>query len=294
VESDEREALAAETRVRLEGVDDIPTLPPVLLQVWEITARKDASAADLARAMEADPGLTGAILRLANSAYFGFPHKIASVKQAIVVLGFETVRSLATGASVFRAFGNGDRPGVDATSFFRHSLVTAMGTRLLIERRWPQIASAAFCAGVLHDLGKLVIAEFLPWAEAEIRAKTESGAVLEEAEEATLGMSHAEIGAWFAGRWNFPAELAAAVRWHHEPGGAQEHERFAAAVHLADLLAHRAGAGGSGRPVPPEADRFALAALGLELQDLDEWTEKIAAIVTEAPPAEVTLGMEGK
>jgi len=84
------------------------------------------------------------------------------------------------------------------------------------------------------------------------------------------------------------------VRWHHEPAGAEEHERFAAAVHLADLLAHRAGAGGSGRPVPPEADQFALAALGLEPEALDEWTGKIAALVTEAPAAEVTLGVEAK
>jgi HD-like signal output (HDOD) protein len=266
----------------------------VLLQVWEITARTDASAADLARAIEADPGLTGAILRLANSAYFGFPRKVGSVKQAIVVLGFETVRSLATGASVFRAFGNGDRPGVDAATFFRHSLVTAMGTRLLTERRWPQLASSAFCAGVLHDLGKLVIAEFLPEAEPGIRERTDAGETLEAAEEAVLGMSHAEIGAWFAGRWNFPAELAMAIRWHHEPAAAEEHERFAAAVHLADLLAHRAGAGGSGRPEPPEPDGFALAALGLEAESIEEWTGRIAALVTEAPSAEVTLGVAAR
>jgi HD-like signal output (HDOD) protein len=294
MDSPNREQLAAETRRRLEGIHDIPTLPPVLLQVWDLTSREDASAEDLARAMSGDPGLTGAILRLANSAYFGFPRKVGTVKQAVVVLGFETVRSLATGASVFRALGAGKQGGLDAAEFFRHSLVTAMGTRLLVEKRWPQLAGSAFCAGILHDLGKLVVAEFLPWSGAGIRSRLDNGAPLEVAEAEELGMSHAEIGAWFAARWNFPSELAAAVRWHHEPAMAEEHADFASAVHVADVLAHRAGAGGSGRTKPPRPDEAALRAVGLGEEALDDWTERITALSVEAPSPTATLGVESR
>ncbi|MEZ5063134.1 MAG: HDOD domain-containing protein [bacterium] len=286
--------LAERTRRRLDRVDDVPTLPPVLLMVWELTGRSDSSAADLARAIGSDPGLTGAVLRLANSAYFGFPRKIGTVKQAIVVLGFDTVRSLATGASVMRALGPSSPSGMDAGEFLRHSMVTAMAARLLVERRWRELAGSAFCGGVLHDLGKLVIAEYLAEANAEIGSRVAGGALREDAERETLGMTHAEIGGWFADRWSLPEELAAAVRWHHDPAGAGDRERFAAAVHVGDVLAHRVGAGGSGRTEPPALRPEACTILGLPADELGEWTERVAALTVEMPSAEAALGLGAK
>ncbi len=288
---DPREALAAATRARLEGIADIPTLPSVLVHVWDLSTREDTSAQKLGLAMSADPGLTGAILRLANSAYFGFPGKVGTVTQAIVVLGFETVKSLAMGASVFRAIRPGPDSGIDPNEFFRHSLMTALGARVGMEKSAPRLAGSAFSAGILHDLGKLVIGEFLPEAAKDLAGRPDDGKSPEEAELDVLGMDHAEIGAWFAGRWSFPEDLTAAVRWHHAPDRAETHREYVAAVHLGDVIAHRIGADGSGRPTPPEPCPAAWTILGSDEGALDELVERARELESEQPVLEVTLGV---
>ena len=282
-------ARAKETREKLERIPEIPTLPAVLIKIWDLTSKSETSASDLAKAMGSDPGLTGAVLRLANSAYFGFPRKVSTVTQAIVVLGFETVKSLATGASVFRALNARGGDGLDPRSFFHHSLVTAMAARVLVERSSPQKAGTAFSAGILHDLGKLVIAEFLPEACGPIHESLAAGRSLEEAETAALGMTHSEIGAWFTGRWNFPEELAATVRWHHEPAEPKEHREYVAAVHLGDIIAYRTGAPGTDRVAAPEPHAAALQELAVDETALEEIANVVAGMITDPRQAGLTL-----
>jgi HD-like signal output (HDOD) protein len=284
------EELAERTRARLQSIGDIPTLPPVLMQVWDLTTKDDTSAADLGRVIGADPGLTGALLRLANSAYFGFPRKVATVTQAVVILGFDTVKSLAMGASVFRALRS-DSGRIDPGAFFHHSLMAAMASRLVMERRHPARAATAFSGGILHDIGKLVVAEFLPEAARRIAGRIETGGTPEDAERGELGLTHAEIGGWFAGAWNFPEELAAAVQWHHRPAEAPSHRDYVSAVHLGDVLAHRAGATGSGRPTPPEPDASAQAELGLDGTDLEALLERVRETEVGVGTARATLGV---
>ncbi|GJM45566.1 MAG: phosphohydrolase [Gemmatimonadota bacterium] len=284
-----REQRAERTRATLGRVGNIPTLPPVLLQVWDLTNQQNTSARDLARVIESDPGLTGALLRLSNSAYFGFPRKVATVTQAVVVLGFDTVKSLAMGASVFRALPS-PSAGLDPSAFFHHSLMTAMASRVVMERRQPSEAGAAFSAGILHDLGKLVIGEYLSKAVPGIERRVGEGLAPEDAETEELGLSHAEIGAWFATSWNFPDELTEAVQWHHRPADAPRFPEIVASVHLGDVLAHRVGATGSGRSVAPEPDPAALAGLGLHPDDLEGICEQIASLEIGASRARETLG----
>jgi HD-like signal output (HDOD) protein len=282
--SDDRERALME---RLERIEDIPALPAALVRIWELTTNVETSAEDLAKALSADPGLTGSVLRLANSAYLGFPRKVSTVKQAVVVLGFETVRNLATGASVFRALRSGR---ADADAMFRHGLATAVTARMLVERRTPREAGTGFCAGILHDLGKLVVAAFLPDAHAELVAAVEQGADYDEAEIAAVGMPHTRVGEWFAQRWSFPEELEAAVRWHHAPHEAPAHALCVAAVHAGDVVAHRCGAGGSGRPAAPEPRAEALETLRIGAEDLDGLTETVQEMI-DGP--EATLIVRG-
>jgi HD-like signal output (HDOD) protein len=240
--------------------------------------------------MSADPGLTGAILRLANSAYFGFPRKVATVTQAIVVLGFETVKSLATGASVFRAIRPGPGSGLDPDAFFRHGIAAATGARLAMERTAPRLAGSAFSAGILHDLGRLVIAEFLDGAREEVAKRIADGEAPEAAETAVLGLDHAAVGGWFAGRWAFPDDLTAAIRWHHDPTRAGEHAALACAVHVGDLVAHMSGSGGSGRPVPPTPDEAALARFHLDEAALAALADRTRELDADPRVLESTLG----
>jgi HD-like signal output (HDOD) protein len=281
---------AESTLRRLERIADIPTLPAVLVQVWDLSTREETSAADLGRAMSADPGLTGAILRLANSAYFGFPRKIGTVTQAIVVLGFETVKSLAMGASVFRAIRPGADAGLDPTDFFRHSLTAALGARMVMERHAPRSAGDAFSAGILHDLGRLVMAEFLTGSRAAVQALVAEGSEPEAAEREVLGLDHAGIGAWFANRWSFPEELSAAIRWHHEPEAAESHRAIVAAAHLGDVIAHRVGAGGSGRPGPPDPSPSAFATVRLDDAGFEAMIDRARELRVDPEAVAVTLG----
>lgn len=286
----DREERARLTEKRLEAIPEIPALPPALLQVWDLTSRAETSAEDLGRAMSSDAGLTGAVLRLANSAYFGFPRKVATVTQAIVVLGFQTVRSLATGASVFRELRAG-AGALDAAAFYHHSLFTAMGARTLLERLAPRKGGTAFSAGILHDLGKLVIGQHLADRRPEIAALVAGGTSPLDAEREVLGISHAEIGAWFARRWSFPGELTAAVLWHHRPDAAREHGEFASAVHLADVIAHRQGADGGQGTGPTEPCEAALQVLRLDDGELERIEQTLSEMVIDGAAAESTLGV---
>lgn len=282
--------LATSTLDRLKRIEVVPALPDILIRIWDLVGRDDTSAKQLAEVMSRDPGLTGAVLRLANSAYFGFPRKITTVTQAIVVLGFNTVQGLATGASVFRTLQLG-AAGLDPRGFLRHSLVTAAASRALASRRGAQRGGTAFAAGILHDLGKLVIAEFLNDSHQVIADRVGLGIPYEEAERAELGVTHQDVGAWFAGRWNLPGELAAAIRWHHEPEESREHSEMAAAVHLADLTAHRIGANRSGRPQPPPLASVALTMLDVTEDDLDAVGQDLLERLEDGHPADVPLGV---
>jgi HD-like signal output (HDOD) protein len=269
---------------RLERIEDIPALPAALVRIWDLATNMESSAEDLGKALGSDPGLTGSVLRLANSAYLGFPRKVSTVRQAVVVLGFETVRNLATGASVFRAL-RGNR--MDADALFRHGLATAVAARILVERCTPREAGTAFCAGVLHDLGKLVAAAFLPDAHAEVGAAVARGEDYDEAELAALGMPHTRVGEWFALRWSFPEELAAAVRWHHAPADAPAHAQCVAAVHLGDIVAHRCGAGGSGRASAPEPRPEALQTVRISGEELDALVATVGEMVRDSGAARI-------
>jgi HD-like signal output (HDOD) protein len=274
--SGHRARLAGTTRARLERIEDIPALPGVLIRVWDLAEREETSADDLGRAMSTDAGLTGSVLRLANSAYFGFPGKVSTVTQAIVILGFETVKWLAMGASVFRALNPGRSSGIEPKAFFRHSLLVATGARELMERIGPRRAPTSFAGGILHDLGKLVVVEFLPDRWSEIRTRIAEGEEPEEAEAEVLGLTHAGIGEWFARRWSFPDELTCAVQWHHAPQEADGHLEYAAAVHLGDVIAHRCGEHGDGHARTPTPRPEALEAFGMQEQDLGELVERVS------------------
>jgi HD-like signal output (HDOD) protein len=282
--------LATSTLDRLKRIEVVPALPDILIRIWDLVARDDTSAKELAEVMSRDPGLTGAVLRLANSAYFGFPRKITTVTQAIVVLGFNTVQGLATGASVFRTLQT-QAAGLDSRGFLQHSLVTAAAARKFASRRGVQRGGTAFAAGILHDLGKLVIAEYLNDCHQVIADRVGLGIPYEEAERAELGVTHQDVGAWFAGRWNLPGELAAAIRWHHEPEEGSEHLEMVAAVHLGDLTAHRIGANRSGRPQPPPLAPAALTMLDVTEEDLETVGRELTEQLENGHPADVPLGV---
>jgi HD-like signal output (HDOD) protein len=209
------------------------------------------SAASLARLISTDQSLTAKILKLANSAYYGFPREISTVNMAIVVMGFNSVRDMGLSLSVFDAFK--EVPGAasfDLSQFWEHSIGCGVAAKLLARRYHHRYAGEAFVAGLLHDIGKVVLDQYLHADFLEIMKRTNDNVqTLDEAEMAVTGTSHGEIGGWLADKWRLPHVISESIRFHHSPWEATREPVLVALVSVANYLCHLSGIGRSGRAI---------------------------------------------
>jgi HD-like signal output (HDOD) protein len=227
----------------ISQVKGLPALPAIALHLLDAAEDPNTSAADLATLISADPALATRLLRLANSSYYGFPRRIATVNLAVVVLGFETVRDLCLSVLITDCFlqDTGNLP-FPMESFWRHSLATAICTRMIYKQIDANHAGDGFIAGLLHDIGKIFLAKYFPDDYSTVISRVENeGALLLETEEAVFATTHSIAGAWLLDEWNLPPWLAESTRLHHSPEEAEPHSKLAAAVCLADILVHKAG-----------------------------------------------------
>ncbi|MBD3346830.1 MAG: HDOD domain-containing protein [Chitinivibrionales bacterium] len=227
----------------VENIDQLPSLPAVVTRLIEIVNSPDTSADDAAGLIEKDPALTSKMLRLANSAFYGIPRTISSVSSAVVILGFNTIKSLVLSASVMKIFGNDmQSENFDRKQFWRHSIVCALAARTIV-RSFMNIRmmdpESAFCAGILHDIGKLVFDQYLhDDYHAACRYAAENNVSLLDAESQVLGITHAELGRMLADKWALPIELEASIVSHHAPDTAGKIIDLVTVVHVADIITH--------------------------------------------------------
>jgi len=242
------DALSANDRYRrvIENIDHLPSLPSIIARLLKVVNSPDTSAEDAAELIEKDPALTSKMIRLANSAFYGIPRSISSVSSAVVILGFNTIRSLVLSASVMKLFTS-TKHAFDKDRFWKHSIVTAMAAKAIV-RHFMSVKmmdpESAFCAGILHDIGKLIFNEY---AHEDYKAACElarSGNMsLLDAENQALGTNHAAIGKILADKWALPLDLEYSLVYHHDPSQTDQILDLVATVHCADQLAHKAGAG---------------------------------------------------
>lgn len=226
-------------------VEDLPALPLVVTQVIHLTEDPDSTAQDLNAVISRDQALTAKVLRLANSAYYGFPRRIGTVTEAVILLGFNTIRNLVLAASVSNVLQR-EAPGYQLArgELWRHSLASAMAARLLARKARFRAAEEAFVAGLLHDIGKLVLSHYVGQAYQEIIGEvTNKGLPFMEAEQRALGYDHAQVGGLVAEKWNLPGQLSEAIRCHHQPRLATLNPSLTAFTHAADALALMLGVG---------------------------------------------------
>ncbi|MBW2108856.1 MAG: HDOD domain-containing protein [Deltaproteobacteria bacterium] len=243
---------------RLTQVDALPTLPSVAAHIFKIASNPNASAEDLTRVIVNDPPLTSKLLRIVNSAFYGFPQKISTVKQVVVILGTEEITDLAFGLAAARVFEFKSVGGLcDPKALWRHSLGTALIAQDLCQRHREQQKQGAFTAGLLHDFGKIFLIENFSEVYEQIHHDAAEQALPPvEVEEDHLGLSHAVIGEALASNWNLPVTLVQAIAFHHQPLSATEHAELAALVGLADYLHHQtdtmkdSAQGSNGVPAP--------------------------------------------
>lgn len=231
----------------IEQIDNLPSLPAIVSRLIQVVNSPDTSADDAAKLIQKDPALTTKMLRLANSAFYGIPRSISSVSSAVVILGFNTIRSLVLSATVMKLFSSDSSATIDKGRFWKHSIVCAMTAKNIV-RQFINVRlmdpESAFCAGILHDIGKLIFSEFAQTDYADVckYAKAEGVSML-AAEQSILGITHAEIGKILADKWALPLDLEYALVYHHEPAKAEGLTDLVTTVHMADILTHRAGVG---------------------------------------------------
>ena len=243
----------------LRHVRDLPALSASAMRVIDLTNNSVTSAKELEIVIGMDLALTAAILRQANSAYYGYERRISSLQEAIVLLGLNVIQGIAMSAAVapllkLKLVGY----DIDQEGLWKHSLLTAIAAKQLCRYLKLPYGDVAFVAGLLHDIGKVIITIYLQEVGDYILKKvTQSKVPYVEFEEIVIGHNHATVGGFLAKAWNLPEDLVEAISYHHAPSNAQNHTQLASVIHVANGLTSLVGVVGGidsrFNPIQPEA-----------------------------------------
>jgi putative nucleotidyltransferase with HDIG domain len=222
----------------IANLGDLPPLPQVASQVLRVSADPDATAEDLRKVISMDQALTSQILKISNSAMFGMMREVTTLTQAIMTLGFSTIKSVVIASSAKNLYHRGT-VGLQERLIWEHALVSAIASRAFAKSLRFARVEEAFIGGLLHDIGKSVMGVKFPERySALLRTVYNENGVCIQLELDTFGFDHAMVGEALVTQWNLAPSLQAAVRWHHDPiqAGA-DHQPLAAIVALANHLA---------------------------------------------------------
>lgn len=261
----------------LAKADDLPVMPNIGMEILNLIDSENSVPADFEQIVENDQVMTLKILKLANSAYYGYPREIINLKEAIVILGLDTLKSLVLSLLTRQMLGNSlDSYGLQRGELWEHSMAVAMIARSIGRKVHAQKVERYFVAGLLHDVGKLLLNVFLrEYAEVLKQQISEGGMNFNVAEERVLGVSHADIGAELVSRWNLPEFLVNVVRYHHDHQAAPViYARDVYIVEMANKLASQVAPGASydvDQTVSPEE----YGKLGMTAADIEVLLEAV-------------------
>ncbi|MDJ0984000.1 MAG: HDOD domain-containing protein [Desulfobacterales bacterium] len=251
-------------------VEAFPGMPTTAAKLLPLLDNADSTASEIESILKYDPGLTANILKLTNSAYFGIPTRISSVKQAIVLLGWKRLLQVVT-TICMSPLMNKTIPGYDLPrgALWQHSVAVSVAAEILVKELKIPDADEVFTAALLHDVGKLILGGFVKEDLQNIEDMVTKGIAFDVAESMVLGTNHAEIGGQILDKWSFPSDLVSAVQWHHDPESCEEHCNLSDIVHVANTMGIMTGFGKIDQDLAlehfgPVADRLGLAPENLE------------------------------
>lgn len=225
------EDLRTERKGRILAVRDLPTLPKVLDEVSRLVEQPDSTTEQIAKLISMDQVLSAKVLKMVNSPVYGFPGRISSIQHALVLLGFNVLRSIIVSTSVFEVMTE------NMVGLWEHSLGCATACGVIARMLGFKDAEEYSVAGLLHDLGKVVATVQLPDVKPEIeKAVTTDDLSYLAAERQVLGFGHDRINAWLADYWKLPPNIKEGLSYHHKPHLAQLYPEMACVVHLADFM----------------------------------------------------------
>jgi len=223
---------------KLDRIDDLPTLPVIAMEVNKMLQDYDISIDKLSKTIEKDQSMVPKILKLVNSAFFGFRAKISDINRAVIVLGFNTIRNAIVSISIINAFSKKDiLEGFDIAEFWTHSIGVAVTSKHLAKMTGMNRPEDCFTGGLLHDIGKVVLVQYLQdffkkvWTSAK-----ENNLSFYDAEKKEIPIAHPRIGGYLTKKWQLPAGLVDSVRFHHTPTKSAKDYDLLVIIHAADII----------------------------------------------------------
>jgi putative nucleotidyltransferase with HDIG domain len=266
---------------KIEKINALPTVPATLRRISATLMKPHISLEELGRLIANDPALTSKILKMVNSAAYGFPGRISSVSHATMILGLNVIKGLLLGVSVFELMEK------TMIGLWKHSMACTVAARSIAQKNGVKEPEEVSISGLLHDIGKPVLT--LLYAEQYEKAMQEAeeeDLTVHETEARYFQASHGEIGYLLVRQWNFPPNLCSAIRYHHTPRLSADFPLETAIVHVADVLVRAKGIGYPGDLVVPAVHPEAWKRLNLsagDVRDILSQLEEGAAAEREAP-----------
>jgi len=233
----------------IDEIHDLPTLPVVMLKILECIDDPHSSAEDLKNIIMKDAPISAKVLKLANSAYYGYTRHISEITRAIVILGFEIIIDVAMSVSLASLL---NPPAVDldipVEEFWKHSIGVGEAARLTAKQTQYPYSERAFLMGLTHDIGKIIFTSIFPREfNNALRTAKNNKTLLIKAEKGEIGINHTQAGELLCDKWELPKSMSIPVRYHHQPEKApEEFRRETALVHLANYMVKSLRIGNSG------------------------------------------------
>ncbi len=252
-------------KAALREAKNLPTLPGIVNKLTKMADDPETTTEQMGKVISKDHILAAKLLKLVNSAFYGFPQRISSLSSAIILLGFNVVKSLIISASIFEVMEDQD------VELWEHSLGCAVVCSVIAKRLGVSEPEEVSTAGLIHDIGKVAIKMELAAEYKQInKLMLKNSISMQQAELAILGLDHAEAGGWLTKNWNLPNKLIEPVSCHHDPREAKDEQLNSAIIHFSDLLIRGMGYGHAGDDKVPMLSKRAWQLLDLSPEDLDE------------------------
>ena len=256
-------------------VSSFPSMPRAGIKLRELLAQEDVSLDEIEAILRHDPGLATNVLRLANYAYFGLQKKVGTLKHAVTLLGVKRFAQIAVSASMNKIMDKA-LEGYDLSpgNLWLHSITVSNTAEALARQKKLADTNDVFTPAQLHDMGKLILGQFVKKEQQCIQRITAQGVPLDIAEHMVLGTDHAEIGALILARWSFPDEIVNAVRWHHNPEGINNSTTQLDTLCLSNLVCQPAVGSDSTVEEFITSSSIVLGRMGIKLEQYEVFAEK--------------------
>jgi putative nucleotidyltransferase with HDIG domain len=252
-------------RHKVENINTLPTVPGVLKRLSGVIEKPRITIVEISAFISSDPALTTKVLKMVNSAIYGFPGRIASVSHATMLLGLNVIKGLLLGVSVFELMQK------TMNGLYEHSLAVAIASRVIALKKGIKEPEEVSVAGLLHDIGKVILTlEYSNEYQAAMNEAQEKKISIFEAEKNQFNATHADVGGWLAEKWRFPRSLIDVIEFHHRPASAKNAPMESSIVHFADLLVRARGFGFAGENFVPEVNAMAYELLKLSETDIKD------------------------